>query len=285
MMIPDEPPPPPYCDLFTGHYRMTSGYRTWREHGTPDWLLILTLDGQGRFGHAFGEDTIVGPGELVLLRPGTRHDYGIAGGEGLWELLWAHFQPRSFWTDWLRWPEAATGLMHLSLAEPIVRRKITTRFSEAHKLAIGALPRKTAFALNALEEVLLWCATQNPRTRPQPRDERVQGVLDYIHGHLAEKMTLAVLADQSRLSASRLSHLFRQQLGMTPQQYLETQRLLRAQQLLARTAHSVGEVAAQVGFENPFYFTLRFKRQTGLAPTEWRRKADALETAVPDADA
>ncbi len=276
---------PAYRDLVTGHYQRGRGYRSWRPHGSNDWLLILTVDGAGRFGRASSGETVTRPGDLVLLRPGTRHEYGTAPGVDMWELLWTHFQPRAFWADWLRWPEDAPGLMRLSLREPIVRRKITARFQDVHSLAVGALPQKSVFAMNALEEVLLWCVTQNPRAEASRVDVRVQRVQGFIQEHLAEKLALETLATHSGLSPSRLSCLFRAQTGMTPQQYLERQRLTRAQQLLARTTLAVGAVASEVGFDNPFYFTLRFKRHTGSSPTDWRRQIAALETAGADADA
>lgn len=280
----EESPRPIVSDLVTGHFRETRGYRAWRAHGTADWLLILTLGGAGRFGHALSGDTEVGAGDIVLLRPGTRHDYSVAPSAASWELLWCHFQPRPPWHEWLRWPEEAPGLMRLTLGEPIIRQKISRRFGETHRLATGSLPHRELFAMNALEEVLLWCDTQNPRAHLPRRDERVQTVIDHVYDHLAEKMTLETLAECSGLSASRLAALFRSQVGMTPQQFLEQQRLARAQMLLERTSHSVGTIAAEVGFENPFYFTLRFKRHTGFAPTDWRRRSSPIETADHHAD-
>lgn len=282
--MPAETPHPDVAELVTGHFRETRGYRTWRERGTRDWLLILTLDGRGRFGHGASGETVAGAGDAVLLRPGTRHDYGVARGAGAWEILWTHFQPRPAWHEWLRWPERAPGLMLLSLGEPITRQKITARFHEAHRLATGSLRRRDVFAMNALEEVLLWCDTQNVRRQSPRRDARVQAVVDYACDHLADKMTLETLAARGGLSASRLAPLFRAHLGLTPQQFLEQQRLARARQLLERTAHSIGAIAAAVGFENPFYFTLRFKRQTGLSPRDWRKRALEGEMATGDAD-
>ncbi len=280
----EKTPHPTVADLVTGHFHETRGYRTWRERGTQDWLLILTLDGAGRFGHGADGESLMGAGDVVLLRPGTRHDYGIAPSKGTWEILWAHFQPRPAWLDWLRWPEIAPGLMRLRLAEPITRQKITTRLREAHKLATGSLRRRDLFAMNALEEVLLWCDAQNVRAQPARFDPRVQAVVDFACENLACKMTLEALAAPCGLSASRLSSLFRTQVGLTPQQFLEQQRLTRARQLLARTAHSVGSIAAEVGFENPFYFTLRFKRHTGLSPRDWRKRVLERETADGDAE-
>ena len=45
---------PEVVHLVTGHFHETAGYATWRARGTTDWLLIATLGGGGRFGHAGG---------------------------------------------------------------------------------------------------------------------------------------------------------------------------------------------------------------------------------------
>lgn len=276
----EESPHPIVSDLVTGHFHEKRGYRAWREHGTSDWLLILTVSGKGRFGHHDSGETETRESDIALLRPGNRHDYGVASGADSWELLWCHFQPRPAWHDWLRWPEEAQGLMLISLTEPIIRRKITNRFIDTHRLATGSLPHRDLFAMNALEEVLLWCGTQNPRSQAPCWDERVQAVIDYIFDHLAETLTPAVLAQSSGLSPSRLVSLFRDEMGLTPRKFLEQQRLLRAQKLLERTSHTISAIAAEVGFDNPFYFTLRFKQHTGFAPTDWRRRSEIAESAA-----
>jgi len=271
---------PEVIHLVTGHFHETAGYETWRARGTQDWLLIATLDGGGRFGHekggGEGGEFTTRPGDLTLFRPGTRHDYGVAPSLGRWELLWTHFHPRPDWTPGLAWPETAPGLMRLHLEDPDVRRKAFARFGEAHALATGALPsaprRREAFAMNALEEVLLWCGTQNPLSDSSPLDGRVRAAMEFLTRRLAEPVTTDALAAACGLSVSRLAHLFRAQVGLTPQQYLEGQRMDRARRLLELTPRPIGAVAAEVGYENPFYFTLRFKRATGLSPRDYRKK-------------
>ena len=259
---------PEIVQLVTGHFQETAGYSSWRERGTADWLLIATLGGGGRFGSDTGEFRTQ-PGDLTLLRPGTRHDY--TSGEH-WELLWTHFHPRADWLTWLIWPEEAPGLMRLPLREPVIRQKILARFREMHHLATGALRHRETFAMNALEEVLLWCDTQNPLSEQARLDHRVRDVMDYLVRHLADPLTPAQYGAVSGLSPSRLSHLFRAQVGQTPQQFLEEQRLRRAAQLLELTSRPVAVIAAEVGYENPFYFTLRFKKHSGLSPRDYRKK-------------
>jgi AraC family transcriptional regulator of arabinose operon len=68
-----------------------------------------------------------------------------------------------------------------------------------------------------------------------------------------------------------LAHLFRLQVQTTPQQFLELQRMNRAKQLLGLTAMSVKEISTDVGCQSPFYFTLRFKRQTGSSPRKYQQ--------------
>jgi len=277
---------PQVAQIVTGHFHETAGYDTWRARGTDDWLLIATVGGGGRFGHAAGETT-TRAGDLVLLRPGTPHDYGVLAG-GRWELLWTHFHPRPDWTPWLAWPAEALGLMRLRLGDGPARDKIFTRMAAMNALATGAASSsqrlRETFAMNALEEVLLWCDTQNPRAGGAGADARVRDAMDYLVRHLAEPVGLVDAARVCGLSPSRLAHLFRAHAGVTPQQFLEGQRLHRARQLLELTARPIGAVAAEVGYENPFYFTLRFKRVTGLSPRDYRKTHEGEGRSSADSE-
>jgi AraC family transcriptional regulator of arabinose operon len=262
-------PVPPYRLLLTGHYREPAGYRTRRSRGSEDWLLILTLSGQGRFGYA-GGDLPARPGDITLIAPGTPHDYGIARGAPAWELLWAHFHPRPHWVEWLDWPVVAPGLMQLSLREREEYSEIRGRLSEANRLAQRGGPQGELLAMAALEEALIWCHGANPKTARI--DPRVQSAMEYIREHIGEPITLPALAASAGLSPSRFGRLFRAETGKSPQQHIESLRLETARQLLDLTNRSVGAIASAVGYESAFYFSLRFKRATGQSPSEYRRR-------------
>ena len=262
-------PAPAPGQLVTGHFHEGPRYGTFREHGTRDWLLVLTLSGHGRFGHAEGE-LICGPGDLVLLKPGTLHDYGTAPGHDAWEPLWAHLIPPPAWLGWLDWPERAPGLLHLNVHGHEFEPRIVQRFHDAIRLNAGSSRLREALAMNALEEVLLWCDHLNPHTAAVGVDPRIRRALDLIHEQFSRPLTVAVLARHSGLSPSRFTHLFQHETGQTPQRYLELRRLGRARELLEFTQAAVGEIARQVGYDNPFYFSLRFRRLTGTSPRTWR---------------
>ncbi len=258
--------------LLTGHYRERRGYRAWRTNGTLDWLIIYTVSGRGRFGYA-GGDLLTEAGDLVFLAPRTLHDYGVAPGSETWELIWAHVYPRPHWEAFLRFPQRAPGLLHLQVA-PAQRPKIEARLRDVHALATGGLAQREAFAMNALEHTLLLLDALNP-AGSHPLDPRVVSATAYLRRHLDRTVRLQQVAEACHLSVSRLSHLFREQVGMTPLAYLEMERLERAKRLLLLTGLPVQSVAAEVGFENPFYFTRRFKKATGHSPRDFRRTARA----------
>src|SRR5581483_1202342 len=257
--------------LTPGEFHMKHRYTIWRERGTADWLLIYTIRGRCRFGFAEGE-FFAQPGDMVLLRPHTLHDYGLEKSKRQWDLIWTHFIPRPEWHDWLKWPEAARGVMRLSIADREIRERVLRRFRDANRLAHGPFPRSEALAMNALEEVLLWCDAVNPSARERPLDTRVRRAVEFLSSNFADETNAASLARRCGISQSRLACLFREQVGKTPQQFLEDRRMMRARQLLERTQSTIAEIAEQVGFKNPFYFTLRFKRQTGHSPRDYRAK-------------
>lgn len=271
MPRPSETPAPPAGPLVTGHFLKGPRYATYREHGTHDWLLVYTASGRGRFGHAGGE-LAAAPGDMVVIKPGVLHDYGTARRERQWELFWAHFIPRPAWLEWLDWPEVAPGLLHLPLAGDDSRYRIVRRFRELVRLNAGPSRLREPLALNALEEIVLRCEQANPRGAAAGMDSRIAHSLAFICDHFAAPLTVPKIAAQCGLSPSRFAHLFRVQTGQTPQRYLELQRLNRARQLLEFTQEPVSAIARQVGFENPFYFTLRFRRHIGASPREWRQR-------------
>jgi AraC family transcriptional regulator len=100
---------------------------------------------------------------------------------------------------------------------------------------------------------------------------QLRQVLDYIHGHLAEDMSLRSLADQLHLSVHYFGRLFRQSMGKTPHQYVTECRLEQSKQLLKQTNLSVTEIAAQVGFQSQSHFITMFRQQMQVTPLQFRK--------------
>ncbi|WP_246187077.1 helix-turn-helix domain-containing protein [Microlunatus speluncae] len=250
-----------------GHLTEGAEYATYRSGGTTDWLLIQTLAGAGRFGIDTAE-VIVGPDSVALLRPGTVHDYGSHHDH--WELRFAHFHPRAEWLALLDWPEAAPGLRLLDLS-PALSLRVADALALAARHTMSGVARAQLFGANAVELALLWCDTQNPGEGEM--DDRVLAVIEHIGRHLTDPLSIADLAAVANLSTSRLGHLFAEQVGSSPQQFVQARRIGLAKQLLDLTNRPIADIAAEVGYPDPLYFSTRFRRQVGLSPSAYRARS------------
>lgn len=256
--------------LLTGHFRETSGYRAIRRNGVGDWLLIQTVGGRGRFGYPGGE-LFAEPGDWVLIRPGTPHDYGVEPSLERWELVWAHFQPRPDWLEWLAWPSVADGLLKLHIEDG---GPLGQQFLAVHHLLNGDHRRRDALAMNALEALLLGCEAYNEQDTTRG-DARILRALEHIDRNLTEKLLIDDIAQVVGLSPSRLAHLFRAETGQTIQGHIEARRMQLATDLLRRTSFPIKQISAHCGFESPFYFSQRFRRFVGLSPLQYRMRPPA----------
>jgi AraC family transcriptional regulator of arabinose operon len=251
--------------IVCGEFRRGRGFTNWRPRGSGDWLLIFTCAGLGRV--VVGEVThSLVPGDALLYAPTATQDYATDGAAGRWHLRWAHFQPRAHWRVWLRWTPLAPGVMRVSLRGPAVPSAL------GRMLAASRLrgPGWEDLAMNALEEALIWTFRSSSDDVHAGLDERVQRAVNFLATHPDEPFELVRLATHCGLSPSRLSHLFRAQLDTTPQRFSEKLRLDLAHRLLAQTNLPIAEVAREAGFEDALYFSRRFRRAFGRAPSALR---------------
>ncbi|HFZ8996639.1 TPA: HTH-type transcriptional activator RhaR [Citrobacter freundii] len=91
-----------------------------------------------------------------------------------------------------------------------------------------------------------------------------------LAGSLNRNFALEKFCKQEQCSERVLRQQFRNQTGMTVNQYLRQLRICHAQYLLRHTELLVCEVAMQCGFEDSNYFSVVFNRETGMTPVQWR---------------
>lgn len=152
--------------------------------------------------------------------------------------------------------------------------------SKVHPYYIDAISSKYARIIEEADEVpeeLMWqmvrdyCAYVR-RYSLKEYSPAVQKVMNYVNLNVAEPLTLKSLAAMCFISPSYLSALFKQEAGTTLIDYINTQRVNRAAQLLEHSSHAIAAVAEEVGILDVNYFTKIFKKTLGVTPTRYRRE-------------
>jgi AraC family transcriptional regulator len=100
---------------------------------------------------------------------------------------------------------------------------------------------------------------------------KLQQAIAYINEHLAEDLSIVVIADELDMSQYYFSRLFKQSMGVSPYQYVMQQRIERAKYLLRTTSLSVAAIAVQVGFSNQNQLTAQFRKFMGTTPSSYRK--------------
>jgi AraC family transcriptional regulator, arabinose operon regulatory protein len=173
-------------------------------------------------------------------------------------------------TDYLRKLGASDGVAVLPTGEDF---QLVHLFNEVlRSLQRGIAPLQLIHASHALGHLLSLVMLRRHQHGRESADglQRVARTIDYMDEHLHEPLRVAALAELAGLSPAHFAVLFKQQTGSSPRDYLHLLRIHRACRLLDNPSLSVKEIAALLGYQDPFHFSRTFKAFQGISPTDYR---------------
>jgi AraC-like DNA-binding protein len=136
----------------------------------------------------------------------------------------------------------------------------------------GAQAEATVFWLQSIiralrEDHLPEALTDHPDGRP------VKTVIRELNAHPEQFRTVADLVRRAGYSKTHFFRLFKDLTGQSPQQYLISARVLRAESLLKDTGLSIGRIAEELGYKDIYHFSKQFKAVRGKTPSAVRDEA------------
>ena len=104
------------------------------------------------------------------------------------------------------------------------------------------------------------------------KQARLQTMMQYIHDHYTEEITLETIAASASISKSGALHIFQSGIHISPVAYLIQYRLAQAAEHLYTTQKSVSSIAEETGFASSGYFCRKFRQHYHMSPNEYRQK-------------
>lgn len=231
-----------------------SSYQIPRKEITQGKIYFLyTLEGEGQVA-VDGRKISAERGTLVYMRPERNFSYGCVGEN--WRFWWFEFfgetpipcnLPQSF-------PPSQFPLMLMSQCLQYAK-------SGCWKLSVSLL-----YALNLV--VQQYCEEEGEHAY----DDRLIKMVDtYIRENFSE-ITVEELCRIFSLREKKLCALWKEVFGVSPKRYILNVRLERGESLLLKSDLSVGQIAAQCGFSNPYHFSRAFREKYGVPPVAYRKR-------------
>lgn len=253
------------CGL--GYYPRAEGHYTYRKKGLPENFLFYCVDGYGWYQIGDKQYT-VGPNEFFILPQNVEHAYGSAE-EDPWTIYWIHFGG-----DFL--PEFNRMVTAKEVMKPTYiqnNEEIYKLFGRIYKtLELGYSTDNLMFVNMCLSHflTLFMYSPRHHAAIPHDSTDCIDSAIVYMQEHISENLTLNELSQHYNYSPSRFSGLFKQKTGYAPIDYFIQMKMQKASQQLALTSKSIKDIAMSMGFDDPYYFSRRFRKIIGVPPTAYR---------------
>lgn len=121
-----------------------------------------------------------------------------------------------------------------------------------------------------------WKSSQHQQTEHLRQASLFSDVLDHVHRHFQEKLTLESLSNTFRFNRFKLLRMFTVDVGLTPQEYITSLRIEHAKTMLVGPC-SIAEVAWASGFYDQSHFTHTFRKYVGVSPGVYRNSCNILQ--------
>ena len=251
-----------------GYYPKAKDHYTYRKKGLQENFLFYCVDVYGWY--QVGQQRYeVGPNEFFILPQNEEHSYG-SSAEHPWSIYWVHFGGDSL----PQLNEMQAVQRHFKPYYVKNNGDVIPLFTRIYKtLELGYSIDNLLFANMSLAHFLT-LFVYNSRHYALPasgeKPDCVDSAILHMQEHINENISLNELSKQYNYSVSRFSNLFKQKTGYAPIDYFVQMKMQKACQQLDFTDRSVKDIAFSMGFDDPYYFSKRFRTIIGMSPKKYR---------------
>ncbi len=210
-----------------------------------------------------GKRFLLRPGQVFLLHPGLNHSYGV-GPSGYLYKRFVNVGGRL-----LEPLLASLGLHDCDLLSPKLPGEAQRQLKRIKELTLARGSRHRRKTGAALYELLL-LLSEFGDTTDYPRELRQ--AMECLQNDTRRQWSRDDLCAAVGVNPTALHRLFSRHLQTTPLKYCMDLKIREAMTMLQSSTLPVKQIAMNLGFPDPLYFSKVFSRHTGMSPTNFRRK-------------
>jgi AraC-like DNA-binding protein len=257
-----------------GFYHTEPPYQVLNRNALSSYLVLYTTRGNGVLSYR-DSITELSPETLVLIDCREVHSYYPADGE--WDFYWLHFYGtgaegylEEFFSDWSPVCLSPDWYFFADESDTSPDFFFGSILSDAKTASpLGYLSVSTRI-INLISACLAE-QKKNHRAESHKISPVVSDAALYLEEHVGDEVSLDLLCAHLRVSKYYLSHLFTEQIGRGPYEYLLTLRLSKAKTFLRTSDLPVSEIAVNCGFHKSSYFIQLFKTREEITPLQYRK--------------
>ncbi|MFD0713895.1 helix-turn-helix domain-containing protein [Paenibacillus sp. GCM10027626] len=251
--------------------------------------LAYVYAGTGSHRYNKGDYHTISSGDVFVIEPGMDHAYVGGRTENL--IIYNVIFTPSLLKEELNMMAAFTSFLDFFYVEPLLRNDVRfqTRLTlyEHEQLEMKALLHRMLnekqqkslgyriFIKTAMIQLFIFlsrCHQHKESQASPPPEKTMEHMLDFIHRHYAQPITLEQISRISGWSVSAFSAHFKRVTGQSFIEYRNDLRLAVAQSALADPAVKIAAIAGDVGFDDLSFFNKLFKKKYGCSPGQYRKQ-------------
>lgn len=246
-----------------------------RKKGRHDYHILLISKGSCTFEYDNKTYTL-NEKELIIYYPNEPQRY--FWGTTYSESYWLHFSGLNI-PELLETCSLKSGVYKCTELSKVSRifDELIVHYNKKRSTPDAQNTDLTDLKINTLL-VLLLCEISDNINLISPQTTIVFQVLNEIHEHYNEKISFEKIARNNAIGEARLVQIFKSAIGFTPQKYQKNYQIKQAEHLIIHSKYPISQIAQNVGFDDPLYFSRVFKSVTSLSPNEYRTKYKKLKT-------
>ncbi len=229
-----------------------------------EFLMLYCIDGKGWTQTPGGKIYEITVGNVFFCFEKTVQKYW-ADKDTPWTIAWARFNGTQAYK--------LLKNLNISFENPVITIGFNEKVLSLHKEMTLIMERGFAYnhilhAANCLRSLFSYFSICKTNYTDEPAISRI---IDYMNSNINKSLHLQHISEKLNITNDYLIRYFKKQTGYTPMDYFINLKIQKACYLITTTDKAICDISAELGFNNPYYFSRIFKNKTGYSPSEYRK--------------